>query len=136
MTVAPGIDQRTELQKEVDRNVRQRVLDGIELLKKKHGEGWVDHINLEELDLTSGECCVLGQLYGHRYGDGIEDLGITGNGGNYGFDSAFIDGAPQFVLAHMDDDMGYLDDGWSHWWYEQLQEAWQQEISYRKSLRA
>lgn len=74
----------SKLQIEVDRRTRRSVLEGIELLKKVHGEDWVDRIDLDSLDLMNGDRCVLGQLYGN-YERGCKELSIESKDGLYGF---------------------------------------------------
>jgi len=119
-TLEPTEFQRkhhSELQIEVDRKVRQRVLDGIELLKKEYGEDWVDHIDMERLDLSSGTSCVLGQLYGD-WRSGCLSLGITHRDGEFGFSGAGLS-------------TGVLD---QEGFYKTLQAAWIQELGFMMGL--
>ena len=46
--------------------------------------GWRQQIQLQQLDLSCGISCVLGQLYG-SYGEGIGHLNIRNTAENYGF---------------------------------------------------
>lgn len=55
--------QRTAMQVLEDAIVKQRVLNGLALLEEKHGDGWVDKIDLETLNLGDEHSCVLGQVY-------------------------------------------------------------------------
>lgn len=88
-----------------DREILNKVLNGIELLKKKYGDDWVDKIDLETLQLSSGTRCVLGQVgratYGGKgYGEMIDllrrDFGELGDGYDHGFISAVYDDYPRF----------------------------------------
>lgn len=44
--------------------IRSRVQKGIQRLTEENPH-WKEQVNLETLDMDSGEECVLGQLYGH-----------------------------------------------------------------------
>lgn len=99
---------RTPAEKLYDAEVKERVLRGMELLRRKHGENWVDMINCETLKLSSESRCVLGQIYGD-YVPGREDLGLSQK-------EAALHG---FDLFHDDSD----GDTW-----ESLEAAWRDEI--------
>lgn len=64
---------RTKKEKRHDAELMERVKRGIALLEREYGPSWVDHIDLDRLDLRSGGSCVLGQLYG-CYTDGLQVL--------------------------------------------------------------
>ena len=113
-------DGHSELQKEIDRRVRQRVLDGIQLLKEKHGEDWVDFIDLEHFNLKSGSACVLGQVYG-SWEAGCEILGIKDEDGLYGFSDLGIGDLVEEVY-------GVTDYGWNPIW-EDFEKLWRQQIA-------
>ena len=51
----------------------KEITKGIELLNKIN-PGWVDKINLEELDMSQADKCIIGQVYGDycNYINGIE----------------------------------------------------------------
>ena len=112
-------DDHSRFQKEIDRRVKQRVLDGIELLKKKWGDDWVDHIDLDEFDLQDGSSCVLGQLYGGNYVNGLNALNINGKGGLYAFD---------------DDGIGDLD-GFTEDVWDDFETVWRQQIAALQAER-
>lgn len=67
MTVTFG-EQRTEQEKAYDEVVLARVKRGIAFAEKHYGPDWADHINMEQLDLRSGNACILGQLERHKNG--------------------------------------------------------------------
>ncbi len=56
-------ESRTPKQVEVDADLMAYVKRGMELLERKYGPDWVEHIDLLKLDLGDAEVCVLGQLY-------------------------------------------------------------------------
>lgn len=100
-------DMRSEEQKQIDKIILNRVKAGIKLLQAKHGDGWVDKIDLRKLNLSSGSCCVLGQVYGD-YCDGQERLGIDDTDAEkHGF---------------------YLNDE-GRYDYDDLGEAWERELT-------
>jgi hypothetical protein len=57
-----------------ERRCQKRVERGIRYLDK-HKPGWRDEVNVETLDLSHGDRCILGQCYG-SYGNGAGQLGI------------------------------------------------------------
>lgn len=59
-----------------------RITAGAKLLDR-NVSGWEDRIDLDKLDLSTHDCCMLGQLFG-SYSKGLEDLNI-GNPSRYGF---------------------------------------------------
>jgi hypothetical protein len=65
-------------------SVKERVERGAKLLDE-HRPGWELKIDLQALDLSSCDRCVLGQIYG-SYGDGYDLLGLTDETSPYGFD--------------------------------------------------
>lgn len=71
-------EARTPEQVALDREVLNRVLKGIEILKEEYGDDWVDKINLDTLRLSSGISCVLGQLNGGDFCKGISKFQIQG----------------------------------------------------------
>jgi hypothetical protein len=95
-TVAP---ERSPEQKLYDEEVLARVKAGMALLEEKLGPEWVDHIDMKTLDLSNGNFCVLGQIYGEReptngvwdpcgFERGVEDLDISEKTVDYGFFAA------------------------------------------------
>lgn len=46
--------------------------------------GWVDEVDISQLNIALGAKCILGQIYG-GYGDGLGILGILSKGPDYGF---------------------------------------------------
>lgn len=107
----------------LDAEIKENVLKGIAFLKKTYGEDWVEHIDMEILDLRSGASCVLGQVHpayydthGHEDGyNAATDKFLHGKEGReFGFS------AP---LSYYD----VADDGW-----DRLQEAWEEVIPNEK----
>jgi hypothetical protein len=100
---------RSDAEKIADAALKTRVIRGIELLQKKHGDGWIE-IDLKTLDLRDGDRCVLGQLYGD-YEQGLEALAPREcaflNGTRYAFDITDL-------LDYECEDQEYddLDDAW------------------------
>lgn len=108
-------DQRSDAQKAHDQEVKDRVERGIQLLYAKHGPDWVEKIDLDELQLSSGSACVLGQIYADE-ASGYED------GYDYASSAVFDDLNMSdfgFTIAGKI----YRDDDW-----EQLQEAWEEAL--------
>lgn len=56
-------EERTELEKQIDGDILERVKRGLALLEETHGPGWEDKIDMELLDLNSPMFCVLGQVF-------------------------------------------------------------------------
>ncbi|MFJ2176427.1 hypothetical protein ACIOHE_26490 [Streptomyces sp. NPDC087851] len=88
---------------------KARVLKGAALLDVKK-PGWVDLIDLEELDISSGERCVTAQLSGEsRWRRGMEQIGLTsGDCGTYvahGFNAESSD-SPEAYGLDSDDEGG------------------------------
>lgn len=77
-------DQRFSAEKIADEILKEKILRGLELLKKEYGEDWVEKIDPDRLDMSSCTYCVLGQLEGN-YEVARDRLKITGS--VYGFDS-------------------------------------------------
>ena len=69
-----GLNMSTTKQNEA------RVKRGIEWLDKKRGDDWVCTIDLENLNIRSGNYCILGQLYEDGYFEGCKKLRIDGFG--------------------------------------------------------
>lgn len=112
--MATFITERTDEQKQIDAVVLERVQRGIALLKEKHGDGWVEKIDLRELKLHKGAYCVLGQVYGN-YEPGCRDLGLEP------FRQDAIDCG--FLIPTWETNRRGPD-GW-----EELQQAWEQELA-------
>lgn len=64
--------------------MEKEVRRGIALLNEKQ-PGWSDRIEREHLRMSNTDDCVLGQLYGDYY-DGVDELEISGQEYEYGFD--------------------------------------------------
>lgn len=89
------------------RELKANVLRGVRLLDKKDPlwwnggegvskpaiEGMVGHIDLDKLDLSDADACVLGQRHVHHYTGGLDALGIYDGDGRYqhGFSPNFCD---------------------------------------------
>lgn len=56
-------EARTRAEKICDEILKARIIRGMELLREKWGEDFVDHIDPGTLSLASPNYCVLGQLY-------------------------------------------------------------------------
>lgn len=114
--------ERTDEQKEIDRIVLARVKRGIRKLKAKHGDKWVEKIDLRTLKLDSGACCVLGQVYKESgswkegYGIGCRDLGFPSDS-----QEAIENG---FLVPHWKAFEPLRKKEWS-----ELQEAWERELT-------
>ena len=65
--------------------IMSRVLKGIALLDKKGPEDWRTKISIENLNMGSGDDCIIGQLY-DSYAHSINELGVD-IGFNHGFDA-------------------------------------------------
>lgn len=62
-----------------------RVERGVRKLDKVEPT-WREHVDIEYLDISAGDCCVLGQVFGD-YVSGLLTLGIEiGHGHIWGFD--------------------------------------------------
>jgi hypothetical protein len=72
---------------------RERARAGMALLDEKAEPNWRELICVDSLDLSTTDCCVLGQVYG-RYGYGIDELDISGRGEELGFYADFRDYEP------------------------------------------
>jgi hypothetical protein len=116
MGVTSYADRRTKLEVIVDRDVKARVLKGIQLLEERYGPDWADHIDLDLLDLSSAQFCVLGQLYNDQID---EDWG----------DDDYTAGCR--ILDVQDENYGFTVFGDDSEW-EQLDVAWSEEIRKRK----
>lgn len=79
-------DERSPEMVALDEQIKQRVLLGMDFLRRTYGEDWVDHITLETLDLTSASACVLGQVHPAYYNCEHEDDGYKWS--NSGYDEA------------------------------------------------
>lgn len=115
--------ERTELQKKIDAEVLARVKKGFLLLQEKHGDNWIDKIDMRSLKLSDGSCCILGQVYGD-YEVGLGHLNFEG------YD--WLDAAEPVgdVITDGDDLYGFTvvdGDNWDEDYKEQwgkLDEAW------------
>ena len=56
-------EARSNAEKIADAVLKARILRGMELLKERFGEDWVEHIDIDSLSMHSPDQCVLGQLY-------------------------------------------------------------------------
>lgn len=66
-------------------SIHKRIQRGVKLLNKKR-PGWYNEIELPALNMSSPCFCVLGQLHGGSYSDGLTSLGIEDQGENEGFE--------------------------------------------------
>lgn len=115
MTATYG-ELRTNGQKQIDAELKERVERGIALLQEKHGDAWVEMINMKTLALDEVNRCVLGQVYGD-YGRGVAELfdGSVVKATEYGFDLA--------------DDWSDDYDPAKDFHFNDLQEAWEFYLS-------
>lgn len=98
--------------------INRRVLDGVAFLDERV-PGWADKIDLDEFEITSVSCCVLGQLYGD-YEQGCGTL--------FGYRSAYSSRPRDlgFLGAYgAGDDAENVD-------YAVLQESWEAVIRERQ----
>lgn len=65
--------------------LRKYIENGARLLDERVPD-WPTRIDLKKLKLGSPMFCVVGQLYGHSYYEGIVELGVEGDERFYGFD--------------------------------------------------
>lgn len=115
----------TAFQIEVDRRVRERVLNGIKWLEEEYGPEWKDKIDLDLLQLTSSSYCVLGQLYSEMTGEedgytwAVRTFDLQEKSSKLGFS------ADSMLVREMANEApaGEFDGYW-----KQLDAAWQQEI--------
>lgn len=71
----------------ISQDMRQRVNTGATLLDQ-HEPGWASRIHTARLDLWSTADCVLGQLYGDGYNEGLAILlGDEAKAADHGFDT-------------------------------------------------
>ncbi len=131
-------DTRSPLQVAYDLEILNRVLLGIEDLKREHGDGWVDLIDLDTLQLSMGSSCVLGQVYAEEaqgtgydgFGIGRERMGlhvraddaVDDLGAQHGFDFQYGDTAKAQAAGY--------DDPWFV-----LQRTWADEIERLQAER-
>lgn len=127
-TIAP---ERTDLEKEIDAEVLERVKRGIALLQEEHGDGWVEKIDLKTLCLADGARCVLGQIYADKaledYGDDDGWWSHPPHGYNWAMSNieAFDQdpGGEDHGFCITDEEMEE-DDSWAP-----LQEAWERVLT-------
>jgi len=112
----------------LDRQIKSRVLQGIEFLKKEYGEDWVEHIDMKKLSLSDGDCCILGQVHPAYHSVTVDDDGYTWE--EEGYEAA----VEHFNWHHSDYNtprkLGFLDgevDGVNAS-FTALQKAWEEEI--------
>lgn len=117
------VQERTEEQKLYDAEVLARVKRGLEFLERTHGPGWEDKIDMEKFDLTEGDACVLGQVFGTRDHEGFhwatnqyrDELGAWGS--DHGFSTTIKEDVTE-------------DDPWSA-----LQQCWEDVLTPRIEAR-
>lgn len=106
-------EQRSAAAKIADEELKERVLRGLEVVRERYGDDWVDHIDPLRLDLSSPTRCVLGQLESQHTG------GMAGND-PFMFAIAAIDGDVEndpFMFGFDTDEEG-------EYGYSELTEAW------------
>lgn len=111
-------EQRTEGEKAIDEELLLKIMQGIRTLEREHGPGWVDQINLDTLQLASIDRCVLGQVYG-EYTKGCRALGQEG----------------QHAAAELGFTLPLGDDGVPPYGWQELNNAWREQIQALKALR-
>lgn len=70
-------EMRTRAERIYDEVLKIRILAGLEALQAEFGDEWVEKIDCETLDLSSGSECVLGQTCG-GYMEGVVMLNKEG----------------------------------------------------------
>lgn len=108
---------RTEAEKIHDAAVMERVKNGIQLLERLHGPDWVDHIDMDTLQLRDASQCVLGQLYEREAKAESEKRGYELSGYDWGLanipELCKIAGAIEYgFLVHGSDPWDTLQDAW------------------------
>lgn len=69
---------------------KKRIQQGVALLDRQRGPGWVNDIDLGSLDIGDRRNCVLGQLYGrYEYGMFAKGLSTHSVAREYGFYDRF-----------------------------------------------
>lgn len=107
---------------EVD--IKLRIERGMKLLDSKY-PGWRSKVNVEKLNMSSPENCVLGQLYGDLF-DGLDTLGVsicTWKAASYGF-AIDVDETVESGLMNLCDRSPCL---------EALTRIWKQELQRSNS---
>ena len=96
---------------------------------------WREHIDKDQLDMSSCRHCVLGQLYGD-FADGLRDLGVCTMKSSSGFGFCSWDTGqltPEQIQGVWDkideDNESYPDERFLEVQYEILQEQWLKELS-------
>jgi len=124
MSHVPDIDQinKEEINKisMKNSNLSGTVARGAQFLDEAYF-GWVDHINIDELNLRSCCKCILGQLF-NGYFNGLTTLGLLYNdlgASDYGFDICCI---PNIINR----------DNYRPF-YDKLRDLWLTEIRRRKN---
>lgn len=70
----------------------QRVQRGIAILDGLGPEGWRDRVDLDDLEIADGTCCILGQVFGNFYEMPAKLRGVMYSV-EYGFNTSFaLDG--------------------------------------------
>lgn len=115
-------DERSPALQELDKQIKENVQRGLVFLREKYGEDWVDHINLETLELTASDRCVLGQVHPHYYS--------TNEYGDDGYDAAkqefaFSDYGRSYGFAVGEESLPYSEHGKA---WQILQKAWEDVI--------
>ncbi len=106
--------------------INPAVLAGAALLDKEV-PGWVEVINLETFDISSGDACVLGQIYGGE----AEAAGWDDDGYTYGRD--WLAGSLDIPVERVIYDHGFSSDGTVGW--VALQRDWVKVIAARQAVR-
>lgn len=81
----------TKKQKNTYLKFKKRISNGIKLLDKEFGRNkWLEKIDLKMLDLSDGEVCMVGQLFGSFWDSHFKSKNITiydmeDSGEEYGF---------------------------------------------------
>jgi hypothetical protein len=114
-----GTDVRSPAMVKLDERIKENVLRGLDFLRTTYGEDWVDHINLETLQLSDSSSCVLGQVHPAYHG------GTSSSG----YHDA-IDRYRETLGEHGTEHGFYVRNGW-----KRLQARWEKEIKNEKVRR-
>lgn len=117
-------EQRSEHEKKIDAIVLRRVMKGIELLTERYGRDWASKVDLDRLDLASGQYCVLGQVYKNQTNS--YESGFTA-----GCRILNLRGFSPFGEEDMEQENpnSYAFDTWDGVTYNDLHRVWKQELA-------
>jgi hypothetical protein len=107
---------------ELEKEIKENVLNGLVFLKEKYGEDYVEHIDMDTFDIRSGSACVLGQVHPAYYPvTGTDDGYVAAC--NHFFPNRYGREFGFSTPAHCNDwEDEYDDDGIDAW--DVLQQEW------------